>query len=270
MILGFNAYLSLSISWTEKPHLMFLFYGFCRTSKFEWVSMVLQNLDGCFLFWQLKVITTLIYPFMEQSSAHHLPQNDHIIDIPSSSSHHVLDEEEERPSTASVSHPVTASSSSSVRSNPRTPRRRRSPLNSGLWISIELLLTLGQIIAAIVVLSLSKHEHPRAPLFAWIVGYACGCVATLPLLYWRYYHHSSHPSEQDSAQHHRPNLNVAAGPFAFSISRSSEGGDARQTNNNNTSSRGGSRYPGFISAARYTYMSLRAYVAIIWVFGFGF
>ncbi|KAH0894762.1 hypothetical protein HID58_057191 [Brassica napus] len=227
----------------------------------------------------MGVITTLIYPFMEQSSAHHLPQNDHIIDIPSSSSHHVLDEEEERPSTASVSHPVTASSSSSVRSNPRTPRRRRSPLNSGLWISIELLLTLGQIIAAIVVLSLSKHEHPRAPLFAWIVGYACGCVATLPLLYWRYYHHSSHPSEQDSAQHHRPNLNVAAGPFAFSISRSSEGGDARQTNNNNTSSRGGSRYPGFISAARlkvlmeYFKMALDCFFAIwfvvgnVWIFG---
>ncbi|CAN7032559.1 hypothetical protein BRARA_H01301 [Brassica rapa] len=219
---------------------------------------------------------TLNLPFMEHSS------NDHIIDIPSSSSHEPLHHEEERPSssTASVSHPVTASSSSSVRSNPRTPRRRRSPLNSGLWISIELLLTLGQIIAAIVVLSLSKHEHPRAPLFAWIVGYACGCVATLPLLYWRYYHFS-HPSEQDPAQH-RPNLNVAAGPFAFSISRSSEGGDARQTNNNNnntSSSRGSSRYPGFISAARlkvlmeYFKMALDCFFAIwfvvgnVWIFG---
>ncbi|KAH0915373.1 hypothetical protein HID58_029819 [Brassica napus] len=220
---------------------------------------------------------TLNLPFMEHSS------NDHIIDIPSSSSHEPLHHEEERPSssTASVSHPVTASSSSSVRSNPRTPRRRRSPLNSGLWISIELLLTLGQIIAAIVVLSLSKHEHPRAPLFAWIVGYACGCVATLPLLYWRYYH-SSHPSEQDSSTQHRPNLNVAAGPFAFSISRSSEGGDARQTNNNNnntSSSRGSSRYPGFISAARlkvlmeYFKMALDCFFAIwfvvgnVWIFG---
>lgn len=201
--------------------------------------------------------------FMERSSEN-LSRNEHIIDIPrnaavasssSSPSHdrisnvlEPLQHEEERPSIVppmSVSQPATASSSSSsMRSNPRSVRRRRSPLNSGLWISIELLLTVGQIIAAIVVLSLSKHEHPRAPLFAWIVGYACGCVATLPLLYWRYYH-SNQASEQESGQH-RPNLNVAAGPFAFSISRTSEG-DGRQTN---TASTRGSRYPGFISAAR--------------------
>jgi hypothetical protein len=48
-------------------------------------------------------------------------------------------------------------------------------------------------------LCLSKHEHPRAPLFAWIVGYASGCVATLPLLFWRYYH-SNCVSEQHSLQ----------------------------------------------------------------------
>ncbi|CAH8326527.1 unnamed protein product [Eruca vesicaria subsp. sativa] len=209
------------------------------------------------------------------SSAHLTTPNDHIIDIPRNTPSH--EEEDERPSTTPPPVPVSnlPSSSASVRSNPRSStRRRRSPLNSGLWISIELLLTLGQIIAAIVVLSLSKHEHPRAPLFAWIVGYACGCVATLPLLYWRYYH-SNLASDQDSTQH-RPNLNVAAGPFAFSISRSSEG-DARQTNNS-TSSRG-SRYPGFISAARlkvlmeYVKMALDCFFAIwfvvgnVWIFG---
>lgn len=209
--------------------------------------------------------------FMERSPENNLSRNEHIIiDIPrnaaiasSSSSHdrisnvlEPLQHEDDRPSTVppmSAPQPATAtasSSSSSMRSNPRSVRRRRSPLNSGLWISIELFLTVGQIIAAIVVLSLSKHEHPRAPLFTWIVGYACGCVATLPLLYWRYYH-SNQASEQDSGQH-RPNLNVAAGPFAFSISRTSEG-DGRQTNT--TSSRG-SRYPGFISAARYIHMFL--------------
>lgn len=205
------------------------------------------------------------------------PSNEHIIDIPRNTpSHHHEEEEEERPSTTPpptipLSHPP--SSSSSVRSNPRNPRRRRSPLNSGQWISIELLLTLSQIIAAIVVLSLSKHEHPRAPLFAWIVGYASGCVATLPLLYWRYYHNSNQASDQDSTQH-RPNLNVAAGPFAFSISsRSSEGGDARQqTNNNNASSRGGGRYPAFITSARYVCLSFVEHLymfALMWVFGFG-
>lgn len=191
---------------------------------------------------------------MERSS-------DHVIDIPStaSSSHdrisNVLEPlQHDTPSTAPplpVSQPVAtvSSASSSTRSNPRTNRRRRSPLNSGLWISIELFLTLGQIVAAIVVLSLSKHEHPRAPLFAWIVGYACGCVATLPLLYWRYYH-SNQASEQESGQH-RPNLNVAAGPFAFSISRTAEG-DGRQ--GSNTPSR--SRYHAFISAARYMSLSV--------------
>ncbi|CAI0422597.1 unnamed protein product [Linum tenue] len=65
-------------------------------------------------------------------------------------------------------------------------RRRRSPLNSGLWISVELLITVGQIVASVVVLSLSRNEHPQAPLFAWVVGYASGCVATLPILYWRF------------------------------------------------------------------------------------
>ncbi|AEE86087.1 putative transcription factor C2H2 family [Arabidopsis thaliana] len=231
--------------------------------------------------------------FMERSPENNLSRNEHIIiDIPrnaaiasSSSSHdrisnvlEPLQHEEERPSTVSpMAAPqpatATASSSSSMRSNPRSVRRRRSPLNSGLWISIELFLTVGQIIAAIVVLSLSKHEHPRAPLFTWIVGYACGCVATLPLLYWRYYH-SNQASEQDSGQH-RPNLNVAAGPFAFSISRTSEA-DGRQTNT--TSSRG-SRYPGFISAARlkviveYFKMALDCFFAVwfvvgnVWIFG---
>ncbi|CAN8327025.1 unnamed protein product [Cochlearia groenlandica] len=229
--------------------------------------------------------------FMERSSSDTLSRNEqHVIDIPrnadiasSSSSPHdrisnvlePLQHDEERPTLTPplpVSQPATTSSSSSMRSNPRNTRRRRSPLNSGLWISIELALTVGQIVAAIVVLSLSKHENPRAPLFAWIVGYACGCVATLPLLYWRYYH-SSQASEQDSGQH-RPNLNVAAGPFAFSISRTSEG-DGIQTNN--TSSR--SRYHGFITAARlkviveYFKMGLDCFFAVwfvvgnVWIFG---
>ncbi|KAL8256152.1 hypothetical protein R6Q59_031219 [Mikania micrantha] len=65
--------------------------------------------------------------------------------------------------------------------------RRRNPLNSGYWISVELVITVSQIIAAIVVLSLSRDEHPHAPLFTWVIGYASGCVVTLPLLFWRLY-----------------------------------------------------------------------------------
>ncbi|CAN8233441.1 unnamed protein product [Cochlearia groenlandica] len=61
-----------------------------------------------------------------------------------------------------------------------------SPLNSGLWISVELVVTVAQIVAAIVVMVLAKDEHPEAPLFTWVVGYTSGCIATLPILYWRF------------------------------------------------------------------------------------
>ncbi|XP_022723933.1 E3 ubiquitin-protein ligase At1g63170-like isoform X2 [Durio zibethinus] len=77
-------------------------------------------------------------------------------------------------------------------------RRHRSPLNSGLWISVELVVTVSQIIASIVVLSLSRNEKPQAPLFEWIVGYASGCVAILPILYWRF-HNRNQGIEQDSS-----------------------------------------------------------------------
>ncbi|CAM8982726.1 unnamed protein product [Rhodiola kirilowii] len=79
----------------------------------------------------------------------------------------------------------SSNNSSTVR---RGDNRRRSPLNSGLWICIELFLTISQIVASIVVLALSKHEQPHAPLRVWIMGYAFGCVAVLPLLFWRYFH----------------------------------------------------------------------------------
>ncbi|XP_023522865.1 uncharacterized protein LOC111786898 [Cucurbita pepo subsp. pepo] len=138
---------------------------------------------------------------------------------------------EDRPSS-STRVPSSQPSISTTGSNSRNSsfirrgdsRRRRSPLNSGLWISIELLLTMSQIIAAIIVLSLSKNEKPRAPLFAWIVGYASGCGATLPLLYWRY-RHRNQASEQDSLQpsQNSNRINVPAGPFSVSVSRASEG-----------------------------------------------
>lgn len=89
--------------------------------------------------------------------------------------------------------PSSASLRSSSFSRPADLRnygrqQRASPLNSGLWISIELTITVSQIVASIIVLSLSRNENPRAPLFVWVVGYATGCLATLPLLYWRNTH----------------------------------------------------------------------------------
>ncbi|XP_057494084.1 E3 ubiquitin-protein ligase At1g63170 [Actinidia eriantha] len=173
-------------------------------------------------------------------------QNDreHIIDIRSNSevsssgsSHDIngLDtlQREERFST-SVRAPIFQNSvssangsnsrnSSSIRRGDGHNRRRRSPLNSELWISIELILTVSQIVAAIVVLCLARHEHPRAPLFQWVVGYACGCVAILPLLYWRW-HYRSQASEPDSSQPRQNSIqsNPSASFSTLSVTRTSD------------------------------------------------
>ncbi|KAF2286909.1 hypothetical protein GH714_035244 [Hevea brasiliensis] len=186
-----------------------------------------------------------------------LNSSEHIIDIPRSSiaspstSHDRTSSGleasplENRSSTSvrtPISHPSTFSSngpntrnSSFVRRG--EARRRRSPLNSGLWISVELVLTISQIVASIVVLSVSRNEHPRAPLFEWIVGYASGCVATLPLLYWRY-RQRSQVLGQDSAQPRQgsTHISVPAGPYSVSVSRNSEADDHRTAV---TSPRGG-------------------------------
>ncbi|KAG7590829.1 Zinc finger RING-type [Arabidopsis suecica] len=81
----------------------------------------------------------------------------------------------------------------------RNARRTRSPLNSGLWISVELVVTVAQIVAAIVVMVLAKDEHPQAPLFTWVIGYTSGCIATLPILFWRFRTYSR-GTGQDSSQ----------------------------------------------------------------------
>ncbi|KAM0933406.1 putative transcription factor C2H2 family [Dioscorea sansibarensis] len=106
------------------------------------------------------------------------------------------------PSTQSflLSPTVSNSRNSSVtRRGDTYGRRHRSPLNSGFWISVELVVNLSQITAAVIVLSLSRDEHPRAPLFTWIMGYTAGCIASLPHLYWRYIHRSGQGPDQDSA-----------------------------------------------------------------------
>ncbi|KAA3490425.1 E3 ubiquitin-protein ligase isoform X1 [Gossypium australe] len=188
---------------------------------------------------------------------------------------------EDRPSSSTRVIGSQPSTSSSNGTNSRTPsvvrrgeaRRRRSPLNSGLWISIELVLTVSQIVASVIVLALSRNEHPRTPLFAWIVGYASGCVATLPLLYWRY-RHRNQASEQDSAQHRNTSrINVPAGPFSLSVTRTTDGADHHTAT---TSSRGGQ---SAVSSARikalveYFKMVLDCFFAVwfvvgnVWIFG---
>lgn len=110
-------------------------------------------------------------------------------------------------------------------------RQRTSPLNSGLWISIELTITLSQIIASIIVLSLSRDEKPKAPLSVWVLGYAAGCLATLPLLYWRYLHHYARQFEQNP-HHALPavsspnNWNLSQRSFSPSRGTSSQNGES--------------------------------------------
>ncbi|CAL5359058.1 unnamed protein product [Camellia sinensis] len=153
-------------------------------------------------------------------------------------------------------------------------RRRSRPLNSGLWISIELVLTVSQIVAAIIVLSLSRNEHSRAPLFEWIVGYASGCVATLPLLYWRW-HYRNQASEPDSSQPRQSSTqsNPPASFSTFSIPRTSEG-EGRLTG---TASRGTQSVripnPRLKALVEYFKMTLDCFFAVwfvvgnVWIFG---
>ncbi|KAK2632306.1 hypothetical protein EUGRSUZ_L01731 [Eucalyptus grandis] len=94
--------------------------------------------------------------------------------------------------TVNSSNRLNSVNSSNMRRSDDYHQHRTSPLNSGLWILVELVVTVGQIIASIGVLSLSRHENPEAPLFAWVVGYA----AMLPILYWCY-----HSGNRGSDQH---------------------------------------------------------------------
>ncbi|KAK2392200.1 E3 ubiquitin-protein ligase [Trifolium repens] len=89
-----------------------------------------------------------------------------------------------------VSHQTPNGSNSRLSRGDSSSRggRRRGLLNSGFWISFQFVFTLSQIVASFVVISSSRHEHPQAPLFTWIVGYVIGCIVSLPLLIWRYYY----------------------------------------------------------------------------------
>ncbi|OAY27180.2 hypothetical protein MANES_16G068000v8 [Manihot esculenta] len=226
-----------------------------------------------------------------------LSASEHIIDIPRSSdsspstshdrtasgleaSSHI-----DRPSTSvrtSLPQPSTMTSGGNG-SNTRNSsfirrgeaRRRRSPLNSGLWISVELVLTISQIVASIVVLSASRNEHPRAPLFPWIVGYASGCVATLPLLYWRY-RHRNQVLEQESTQSRQgsTHITVPAGPYSVSVSRSSEADDRRTATTSSRSSLNSEALNARLKTlVEYFKMALDCFFAVwfvvgnVWIFG---
>ncbi|KAK3010452.1 hypothetical protein RJ639_010661 [Escallonia herrerae] len=238
-----------------------------------------------------KSQTNKIALLMERVENHNA--SEHVIDITSNSDASSSSSTQDRPyngleprqnegqPSTSVRTPVfqpsfSASNGSNTRNTSFVRRgnghgRRRSPLNSGLWISIELVLTVSQIIASVVVLSLSRHEHPRAPLLAWIVGYASGCVATLPLLYWRY-RNRNQGQDQDSSQARQgsPQSNLSGG----STTRTLEGEDRRTSA---SASRDG-QSAGLLGSrlkvlVEYLKMALDCFFAVwfvvgnVWIFG---
>ncbi|XP_072999443.1 E3 ubiquitin-protein ligase At1g12760-like [Typha latifolia] len=165
--------------------------------------------------------------------------HEHVIDIPrvnatspATSQRDNHDDSTSTPVPLSQATSASPGASSSInasftRRSDNHGRRQRSPLNSGLWISVELIVNVSQIIAAIIVLSLSKNEHARAPLFEWIIGYTVGCIATLPHLYWRYIHRNSRSSEQEPAHPRRSssqsNLPESNAYTTISVTQATEG-----------------------------------------------
>ncbi|KAM6585845.1 hypothetical protein CsatB_012847 [Cannabis sativa] len=193
----------------------------------------------------------------------------------------------DRPSSSTNVSTYQATSSSTNRLNTRSSsfmrrgdgygRRRRSPLNSALWISVELFVTVSQIIASVVVLSLSRDENPQAPLFAWVVGYASGCVAMLPILYWRFRNRNrstqqdSTRPEQGSSHSNPPEL---ASYTAIFVNQPSDVGNNQApespTRNNQTGGSLSTRFNGFVDHFK---MALDCFFAVwfvvgnVWIFG---
>ena len=213
------------------------------------------------------------YPLLLEQMERHASR-EHIVDIAgnddasSSSSHDDrhpstnLPHHVDRPAGSTNGPTYQATSASANRSNARNSsfmrrgdgygRRRRSPLNSGLWISGELIVTVSQIIASVVVLSLSRNENPQAPLFAWVVGYASGCVAMLPILYWRYRNRNqdsqqdSNRSQQGSSQSNPPELT------SYTAISGNQASDEENNQASETATRS-AQSTGFLSS-RYVYM----------------
>ncbi|KAL6984845.1 hypothetical protein U1Q18_018226 [Sarracenia purpurea var. burkii] len=121
--------------------------------------------------------------------------------------------------------------STSTRRGEGSRRHHWSSFNTVLWLSIELVFTAGQIIAAIFVLFVSRHENPQTPLFAWIVGYAVRCAAILPILYWCYLNRYQ-GTIQASTQLHQDSYegNTTSEPNSYttiSLARTTEGEDGQ-------------------------------------------
>ncbi|XP_028121437.1 E3 ubiquitin-protein ligase At1g63170-like isoform X1 [Camellia sinensis] len=182
------------------------------------------------------------------------------------------------PSPSSSPHGSNSRSSSVSRRGEGSGRRHWSPFNTILWFIIELVFTVGQIIAAIVVLSVSRNENPQTPLFAWIAGYAGGCAASLPILYWRYVYRNL-GAEQGSTQL-RPDSsqgNSTSEPNSYttvSLARTTEEEDGQNTSSETWDQQTMGAPNARLSALMLRFkMSLDCFFAVwfvvgnVWIFG---
>ncbi|XWS17209.1 hypothetical protein CRYUN_Cryun33cG0048700 [Craigia yunnanensis] len=107
---------------------------------------------------------------MEQPPENLHEKNDHVLDIPNDGQH--VNNVESRNSQEHVIQPTPGGSS------------HGSFISSfSFWIYIRLVFNISQIVASVAVLVVSRNEKPQAPLFTWIVGYAAGCAASIPILF---------------------------------------------------------------------------------------
>lgn len=155
---------------------------------------------------------------------------------------------EDRPSTT-IQIPASRSPSSRITAssfrNVSLTRRRddhgshhRNPLNSGLWISIELIAYVSQILATFIVISFSRNEHPQAPLFAWVIGYSLGCASRLPHLYWRYRNCNRPGFDQASSQSNQSSFhNIASEATSYTVVSFTQTMEGRGTHATTTVSR---------------------------------
>ncbi|XP_074312586.1 E3 ubiquitin-protein ligase At4g11680-like [Silene latifolia] len=214
------------------------------------------------------------------------------VDAPPSTSNHgdgrnqtEIDHSVDRPLDASTTQVNTSQSLSSSRRmssrNSSSVARGNSigytsPLNSGLWISVELIVTLAQIVASVVILSLSRYKSADAPLFAWVVGYACGCLATLPILYWRL-RNCTQGRDRYSVQSHHSSAGVTTseGTTSTALSFTQEEGTSHHdshtlTRNGHMGGRISVRFNGIVDHFK---MALDCFFAVwfvvgnVWIFG---
>lgn len=234
---------------------------------------------------EIDILPLLMERLENHNSTGHVIDITRSSDVPSSSSFYAVGptQHEETPSPTVRAQPPVSSSSGTIHRNSSSVRRgeghglgrrrRRSPLNSPVWISFELFLTVSQIVASIVVLALSRKERPHAPLFAWIVGYAAGCLATVPILCWRYLHRNG-IEEQDMLQRRQGRFRrefPVESVVSLRGNGTSEGEDNRTTVTANRS--GQTLSMRFQKSLEYIKMMLDCFFAVwfvvgnVWIFG---